>query len=264
MPAAFMEHSTCSMTDFINPRFAEICADLWIPSDTHRKVWEWVFIANKAVSSGAVGPGKRALGFGVGTEMLPGFFAEKGSFVTATDAPSSVSNITDWTGGQQYSSKLEDLPRRTMTLEDFAKRVEFRPCDMNNIDMGLMGYDFCWSSCCLEHLGNLQKGLDFIENSIHTLKVGGIACHTTEYNCSSDTDTVESGATVVYRKKDIEGLVRKLKKQGHHVEPFVIAPDRYSQDNFVDVPPYRHDPHLKLALEGYVVTSAAIVVRRGR
>jgi hypothetical protein len=87
---------------------------------------------------------------------------------------------------------------------------------MNHIPSHLADrFDFCWSTCSFEHLGSLEHGLRFVENSIGTLKVGGIAVHTTEFNLSSDADTLESPNLSVYRRRDIEKLVKALEQAGH-------------------------------------------------
>ena len=97
-----------------------------------------------------------------------------------------------------------------------------------------------------------------------TLKVGGVAVHTTEFNASSNDATVAEGDTVIYRLRDMEQLVTRLRDRGHQVEPFVVGPTAHALDYHVDVPPYKHDIHLKLLLAGYVTTSVGLVVRRGR
>jgi hypothetical protein len=150
---------------------------------------------------------------------------------------------------------------------------------MNNISPHLKDFDFCWSSCCFEHLGNLDKGIEFVINSVEqTLKVGGIACHTTEFNLSSNEDTVEEGETVIYRKKDIEKLISILQDRGHKVSTIKIAKDLYPADFYVDLPPYNNStdffyvdippykcsPHLKLQLSDYVATSIGLVIERGK
>ena len=136
---------------------------------------------------------------------------------------------------------------------------------MNDIPAHLTDYDFCWSSCCFEHLGSLQNGIDFVINSIErTLKPGGVACHTTELNLSSDLDTLDSGVTVIYRKQDLQRLCRTLEDRGHWVEPLRIEPGDLPPDYFVDLPPDGSDPHLMLLIGSYVTTSVGIVARRGR
>ncbi len=84
---------------------------------------------------------------------------------------------------------------------------------MNDIPGDLEGFDFNWSSCSFEHLGSIEKGINFLMNQLKTLKPGGWAVHTTEFNVSSDDKTIESGDTVVYRKKDIEKAVAISEKK---------------------------------------------------
>ncbi len=262
----FMAYSTCCASDFLHPEFTRLCSLLGLTPTYHRKYWEWVAVLHHAVRTGAVGPGKRALGFAVGTEPLPSAFAQIGVHVTASDAPIEIGVGAGWQKGGEYASRLEDLWHPTVVdRAGFDDNVTFQTCDMTNIPGDLAEYDFCWSSCSFEHLGTLQSGLDFVVESVEsTLRVGGVACHTTELNMSSDADTIESGQTVLYRKRDLLGLIERLEKRGHSVEPFSIAPDTHVLDFFVDTPPYAAPPHLKLRLLGYVSTSVALIIRRGR
>jgi hypothetical protein len=116
-----------------------------------------------------------------------------------------------------------------------------------------------------EYLGNLPNGLDFIRNSVErTLRVGGVACHTTELNLSSNTDTITSGGTVIYRRCDLEDFVIEMRERGHKVGELRIASDSHSLDFYVDTPPYVHNPHLKLRLMDYTTTSVGLVIVRGR
>jgi hypothetical protein len=63
--------------------------------------------------------------------------------------------------------------------------------------------------------------MQFVINSVErTLRIGGTAAHKTEFNLSSNTDTVIEGDTVIYRKRDIEELVKTPEDRGHHVQPF--------------------------------------------
>jgi SAM-dependent methyltransferase len=262
----FMRFSTCAARDFFHPEFRRIAELMKIPLVFHRKYWEWVFVFHHIVRelAGALS-GKRGLGFGVGgTEPLSAGFAKYGALITATDAPASIGDI--WASGGAYASGADALPcEGIIERPDFRERVSFREVDMNDIPADMTGYDFCWSSCCFEHLGDLNKGLEFVINSVErTLKVGGVACHTTELNLSSNDRTIDSGPAVMYRRRDIDGLIEALRSRGHEASEFWVAPDSVAVDGYVDTPPYSAPPHLKLDLGGFTSTSAGIVVRRGR
>ncbi|MEP7201840.1 MAG: hypothetical protein ABI894_04475 [Ilumatobacteraceae bacterium] len=261
----FMRYSTCSSVDILHSRYAEICGMLRHPVDWHRKLWEWVFVVHHLLEAGVVKPGSRGLVFGVGSERLPALFAKLGAAIVATDAPADVGESQGWVGTGQHLSSLAQIRYPEIVEGDvFDANVSYRTCDMRDIPADLEGFDFNWSSCCFEHLGNLQAGMDFVISAVEqTLRPGGIAVHTTEFNLSSDEHTVEQGDTVIYRHRDIDQLIQKLRGRGHEVEEFVVAPASHHWDFHVDTPPYTSKVHLKLLLGQYVTTSAGIVVRRG-
>ncbi|MEX3999105.1 hypothetical protein AB4Y38_09435 [Paraburkholderia sp. EG285A] len=257
----FMPFSTCSVSDFLHPRYDELCRVINHPRQFHRKLWEWVFILHHLEQAGALKEGSRGLGFGVGLERLPSVFAARGVTVVATDAPPEIG--ASWNGSGEHSDTLAQLRYPDLVAEDvFASKVSHRYEDMTTISADLTGFDFTWSACCFEHLGSLDAGMEFVFNSLGTLRPGGIAVHTTEFNLSSNDRTIDSGPTVLYRRQDMEMLVERLTKDGHQVNPFIIAPDSHYLDGYVDLPPYSHEPSLKIKLEEFVTTSVGIVVRK--
>jgi hypothetical protein len=258
----YMTASNALARDFLHPEYQEFCRIYNEPLHLHRKWWEWAFIYDRLSKAGVLRPEMRGLGFGAGTEKLPSFLAHLGASITATDGPSGM-NWANSNDASEYKNWLfkSDIINRAF----FDDRVSFEFCNMNNIPGHLTDYDFCWSSCSFEHLGSLQHGIDFVINSVErSLKVGGVACHTTELNLSSDDETIETGVTVIYRKRDLERLCYMLEERGHWVEPLRIEPGTLPPDYFVDVPPYRSSPHLKLLYGSYITTSVGILARRGR
>ncbi len=123
--------------------------------------------------------------------------------------PMTSERTSGWKKTDQHSAALSQIHYADIVDKQvFDRKVSMRACDMNNIDPELKDFDFTWSSCCFEHLGSLEAGMQFVINSVErTLKIGGTAVHTTEFNLSSNTDTVTEGGTVIYRKRDIEALV---------------------------------------------------------
>ncbi|ATU94515.1 hypothetical protein BLM14_19545 (plasmid) [Phyllobacterium zundukense] len=214
---------------------------------------------------GVVGEGRRALGFAVGQEPLPSAFAALGTQVVATDAPPDVGEEKGWRKSNEHASGLAETHKPDLIdWDSYQKLASAQACDMTNIDPTLTGFDLCWSCCSFEHLGDIEAGLRFVEESVErTLAPGGIAIHTTEFNLSSNDATIESGATVLYRLKDMVAFAERLRLRGHHVEAIKVAPDAHVLDFFVDTPPFEAPVHLKLQLLGYTSTSVALIIRRG-
>lgn len=258
----YMESAIPVFSDFLHVNYKEFCAAIGHPFQVHRKLWEFAFITERLRSAGVLRPGSRGLCFGAGREQLPSLFAKLGCDVLATDAPSEIDSH-GWAAAGQHASALDHLHHPQIVERDvFFRRVAFETCDMNAIPARFRGFDFCWSACCLEHLGSLRHGMDFVGNSLETLREGGYACHTTEFNLSSNDATLESEALSLYRRRDIEELAAGLRSSGHEVGEVKIALGPSFFDHHVDLPPYS-PIHIKLKLSDYVSTSIGLVVRKG-
>ncbi|HUZ62674.1 MAG TPA: class I SAM-dependent methyltransferase, partial [Acetobacteraceae bacterium] len=244
----------CTQAQFDTDTYRYWCAEIREPPRHHRKQWEFCYILQALAANGALAPERRGVGYGVGTEPLTAVFAARGCTVLATDLEPDAAAKAGWVDTNQHASQMAALNTRGICAPgQFAHNVSFRAVDMNHIPPDLTDFDFTWSACCLEHLGSITNGLAFIENSVATLRPGGIAVHTTELNCSSDDETIESGATVLFRKQDIRALCARLRKAGHHVVLNFNLGD-LPLDGYIDVPPYTSDRHLKLQIAQYAST----------
>jgi hypothetical protein len=261
-PSSLFGSSLCRMEDMVHPRYQEICIeDLRRAPILHRKQWEHAYIVHKLTTRGLLLPGSRGLGFGVGTESLPSLFASRGCMILATDAPEAPS-ISGWKSTAQHADSLKSIWREDMIPWDqFSKACDFRPLDMNNYSDIPVGFDFHWSSCVIEHLGGIRAAQDFVLNSILALNPGGVAVHTTEFNLSSETETVDEPGTCIFRASDIYDLRRQIESKGFEVEPIILDPGFHPYNYHVDIPPYQSSVHLRLLLEGFASTSIGLVVK---
>lgn len=253
----------CTAGQMDEDAYHQWCQQMELCPLYNRKVWEFCFILQALANVGVLKPGHRGLGFGVGKEPLPSVMASAGCHVVATDLDIETASLAGWVDGSQHAAALDDLFFSNLVGKtEFYEQVEHQYCDMNDISDKLSGFDFCWSSCAFEHLGSIEKGLAFVEASLRTLKPGGIAVHTTEFNCSSDTDTISTGGTVLFRRQDIEKLASRLTESGHFIETSYFVGDS-EIDHYIDTPPYRNDKHLKIALGAFLTTSYGVIVRKG-
>jgi hypothetical protein len=229
----------------------------------HRKLWEWCFITDILQKENMLSEGRTGLGYAVGREPLVSYFASRGVSILASDLDIERASTAGWVGSNEHAASLEILNERNICPPDlFADKVRFQEVDMNNFSSGTLGqFDFVWSSCAFEHLGSLEHGLKYVENAMACVKPGGLAVHTTEFNVGSNDATHSEGGTVIYRRRDIDDLVSRLRKAGHKVKVKYTFGDQPADYN-VDVPPYTHDVHLKLHLMGHTTTSIGLVIRK--
>lgn len=268
---ALLKSSICKQADLESEAFLEIESELqsrkWLQiyndinhidydvyKILHRKSWEFSYITLALRERGMLREGKQGLGFAVGIEPLPSFFASKGCKILATDLGIDSEDALRWAqSGQNAVGNINQLNILHHCPDDvFQKNVHYRGLDMNNIPRELNEqFDFCWSSCAIEHVGSLEKSKQFLKNMIKVLRPGGIAVHTTEFNLSSDTRTIDQGDSVIYRKCDILEIAEWMVREGHEMAELDFSLGTQEGDCFVDMPPYFRPPahyHLRLQL----------------
>ncbi len=255
----------CTSNQLLSPIYRKWCDEMGTPVRFARKQWEFVYILQALSLAGMLNSGKKGLGFGCGREPLSGLFAKYGCNILATDLEQSEALEQGWVDNMQHISDLDSLyscASDFISHENFMKKVNYRSLDMNDVPADLYNkFDFIWSACAFEHLGSLQHGIDFVKNSARCLKKGGVAVHTTEFNLSSNDDTCEQPSCSVYRARDIERLISELEVGGYIIETLNLNTGEGNVDNYIDIPPYKSSPHLKLELSGYTVTSIGLIVR---
>lgn len=253
------------------------CHQLKVPVVFHRKLWEFAYVLQSLYEHGLLTEGVRALGFGCGREPLPSYFASLGIKVTVTDLAPEQSAELGWVNSQQHTDTLETaFHPHLVSREAFEENANLRYVDMNAIPDDLAGYDFCWSICSLEHLGSIQQGLDFIENSLKTLRPGGVAIHTTEFNFMNDAETIDNWPTVLFQRRHFIEIAERLKAAGHSVAELDFSVGNKPLDKFIDIPPWAHDmtgemadnwspnvAHLKLNIDGFACTCFGLVIKKG-
>jgi 2-polyprenyl-3-methyl-5-hydroxy-6-metoxy-1,4-benzoquinol methylase len=260
--------------DYSKKWFFDACRKLKIAPILHRKVWELAYVLKTLETTGKLSSGMKGIGFGCGEESFPSYFASRGVQILATDLDPRSQQAQGWVSTNQHTANLDKAFKPDfISRPDFDSRVSFSHADMNDIPKDLHGqFDFCWSVCAFEHLGSIQKGLNFVRESVKLLKPGGIAVHTTEFNYSEEEKTIDNWGTVLFRKKDFMALKESLEKDGHEVPPLSFDVGKTPLDWFIDVPPYPGEKgyfddtmaslHLKLMVDGFPSTCYGVVVRR--
>jgi len=247
----------CTQAELESRLFRAIAYDLGVDWRLHRELWEFVAIA-RAFGFAQFSDPTTALGFAVGHEPLPAYFAWLDCEVLATDAPA----VGKWDG--QHASDLAAIPNMRLARDVFESHVAFCPVDMRFLDaFDHVPSDFVWSKCAFEHLGSLEAGLRFVREAMRFVAPGGLAVHTTEFTLSP-WHTLRDGDVVLYRRQDIERLISTLRSDGMIVDEPNWSTGDGEADKCVDQPPYGQEPHLKLNVGGFITTSLVLPIRRPR
>jgi SAM-dependent methyltransferase len=253
----------CKAKDWQSVWFNRWLKELDEPARFHRKQWEFIYVMQALWERGCIKKGNKGLVFAVGSEPLPSVFANYGVDILATDIFPDEGKALGWEDADQLCFGIESLNKRKLTTDELLhKHVRYMPVDMNDIPPILKDFDFNWSSCSFEHLGSIEKSLQFLRKQLDTLKPGGWAVHTTEFNIASNDRTLETGDTVILRMKDLEAFVAQLRKDGHYVEELDYSLGGLPEDYQVDVFPHKENVHLKLQLNEFVVTSIGLIIQK--
>ncbi len=187
---ANLESKATTQADLETDWAAYWASEYKIPLLFHRKLWEVFYCTQALYERGCLVPKNRGLGFGCGGGAPTLLFRIEGS----QSSRRPMHRPAMWarnTGCKPTSipSSLDSLFKpELIAREAFDANIEHRFVDMNAIPDDLRDFDFCWSMCAFEHLGTIARGLDFVENSIATLKPGGVAVHTTEFSFFDDKE----------------------------------------------------------------------------
>jgi SAM-dependent methyltransferase len=230
----------------------------------NRKAWEWCAILAALQERGMLHEGRSGLGFAVGKEPVPSILAAHGVEVLGTDLGADEAG---WSSTNEYAQSADHLYHPALVDKaTFDKKVRFLPADMRDIGgFSDESFDFVWSSCSFEHLGSLETGIGFVKDAMRLVKPGGFAVHTTEFNVASNTETLVSGGSVIYRKRDIEALDYILRRNGAALEKVDFDPGSHPHDIDYDFPPYFKNgrKHLKLLLGDHITTSIILIIQKG-
>jgi 2-polyprenyl-3-methyl-5-hydroxy-6-metoxy-1,4-benzoquinol methylase len=270
-PEVELRPKLCTQADVETDWFIFWAREMNVAPIYHRKLWELSYIAQALWHAGKLRPGMTGLGFGCGQEVLPSLFAKYGAQILATDLAPDRPEAKEWSASRQYAASAEALRRRDICPDEtLLAAIEFRHVDMKAIPQEFAGkFDFCWSACALEHLGSIANGLRFIEDSLTTLKPGGLAVHTSEFNLGTGA-TVDHRNTVLYQERHVAPFAQRLRAQGYEIAELDFSRGEGVLDNFVDTPPWPNEtlgprfwPYacLKAYLQGFTCTSFGLIVR---
>jgi hypothetical protein len=236
------------------------CAELRERPRYHRRIWECSYILQALFEGGALAAGSKVLALGTPEAAVL-------SHLARTDVRSVVS-------GPHPPRLRDDLVDQI----SFNRNVQHRNATGSAIGEGLSGFDACWSVGQAASMGSIRQGMDFVVRSMNVLKPGGLAVHLFDFNFADDDRTIDNWNPVLLQRRHIEALAAELKAAGHLPARLDFHVGHQPLDRFIDPPPFETDrtmafdrlwrdgwqaAHLKVAIDGFAVTSFGLICRRG-
>jgi SAM-dependent methyltransferase len=173
----------CDGADWFDPELrAVIDGDLRELARFHRKQWEFAMILLALRRRGVLRPDAAGLSMGSGKERLLYAVAHNVRRVVATDL---YDPGTEWDKARTADPDRYIKEDKPFPVDD--DRLEGLRMDMRSLDFEDETFDFCYSSCAIEHIGGRDDFLKHLSEAYRVLKPGGIYALTTELHYGPET-----------------------------------------------------------------------------
>lgn len=191
----------CDGADWFDPELlAVIEDDLRELPRFHRKQWEFAMILLALRRGGALRPEAVGLSMGAGKERLLYAVAQHVRQVVATDLYDAA---TEWDKARTTDPDRYIKEDKPFPVDD--ARLRGLRMDMRSLDFEDGAFDFCYSSCAIEHIGSRQDFLRHLSEAHRVLKDGGLYAFTTELHFGPET--IEHPHNYYFSPEYLAGLI---------------------------------------------------------
>ena len=173
----------CDASDWFDPEFngvvkKELCEE----PRFHRKQWEFAMIYLALEKLGMLKNDKLGLSLGGGNERVLYSIANHVNKLIVTDLYD-----TDTTWDCAKTGDPNEFIRSSKPFPIDDDKIEAMRMDMRYLDFEDNKFDFCYSSCAIEHIGGFEDFVQHLNEVYRTLKEGGVYVFTTEFQFGSAT-----------------------------------------------------------------------------
>jgi SAM-dependent methyltransferase len=173
----------CDAADWFDPEVDEIIrVELREPARLHRKQWEFALIFLVLRRLGLVRPDTVGLSLGGGTERLLYSLAHHIKHMTVTDL---YDPNTTWDCARTENPDEFVRSQKPFDVDD--SKYHALRMDMRSLDFPDRSFDFCYSSCAIEHIGDDADFIRHFNEVARVLKHDGVYVLTTEVSYLSQT-----------------------------------------------------------------------------
>ena len=173
----------CDAADWFDTEFhSTILNELREPPRFHRKQWEFAMIFLALKKLGYMNENMTGLSLGGGNERVLYSIAQHVKKLIVTDL---YDENTTWDCAKTNDPDEYIKVSKPFDVDD--SKIKALRMDMRYLDFEDKTFDFCYSSCAIEHIGDFEDFVRHLDEVYRVLKEDGVYVFTTELEIGSNT-----------------------------------------------------------------------------
>jgi ubiquinone/menaquinone biosynthesis C-methylase UbiE len=173
----------CDAADWFDTEFHSIIINELNESPRfHRKQWEFAMIFLALKKLGFLNENMSGLSLGGGNERVLYSIAQHVNKLIVTDL---YDEDTTWDCAKTKDPDEYIKASKPFDVDD--SKIKALRMDMRHLDFEDNTFDFCYSSCAIEHIGDFEDFVRHLDEVYRVLKEDGVYVFTTELKVGNDT-----------------------------------------------------------------------------
>ena len=259
----------CDAADWFDTDFHSIILnELKEPPRFHRKQWEFAMIFLTLNKLGFLNENMKGLSLGGGNERVLYSIAQHVKELIVTDL---YNENTTWDCAK--TTNPDEYIRASKPFEVDLSKIKALAMDMRYLDFEDNTFDFCYSSCAIEHIGDFDDFVRHLDEVYRVLKEDGVYVFTTELNIGGDT--IKDQNNFIFSSSYLHKIFKTIKLTpdidvdcnlvNHEINtplPSNVKNLCYNKEESFTNSIMESNPHLILLKGKYPFTSVQFVMRK--
>jgi SAM-dependent methyltransferase len=259
----------CDAADWFDPEIKEVIEnELQESARLHRKQWEFAMIFLTLKKLGLLKSDKTGLSLGGGNERVFYSIAKHMDKLIVTDL---YDDTTSWDCARTTDPTEFIIASKPFPIED--EKIQAMRMDMRYLDFDDNSFDFCYSSCAIEHIGEDKDFIQHFNEVNRVLKEGGIYVLTTELQFGDAT--IRDQNNYIFSREHIANLISESdidfiydvnvelsENEINRPFPSNIINTAFHGDKSINQKLLKYFPHLVLLRGDVPFTSVLLVLKK--
>jgi SAM-dependent methyltransferase len=259
----------CDAADWFDPEIKFIIEnELKEPARFHRKQWEFAMIFLTLKKNGLLNNKRVGLSLGGGNERVLYSIASHIKKLFVTDL---YDENTSWDCAR--TTDPDEFIKSSKPFQVDDEKLRAMRMDMRFLEFEDNKFDFCYSSCAIEHIGDYQDFLQHLNEVNRVLKQGGVYIFTTELLFGDKT--IGDPNNFVFSKDYLSKLISEsdmeivsdvnVELTNNHINypfPSNVRNVAFLGDNYINDKLFNYFPHVILLRGGIPFTSVLLILRK--